>query len=202
MFNSIYSKIRERVDRMPYGAVFSLADFEDLGDSKTVSKYLIKMSEKGTVSKVTRGIFAKLPESEEASPDDVARALARSNSWTLVPSGDTAMHLIGASEKKPSVWTYITDGTSRVYELKNCVINFTHASGRFISNMSEKTALVVQVIKAYGKKPMNSDLAKKIRSYFVHAEYERVVEESRGTTVWISEIIRTLFAKKNTGDIQ
>ena len=44
MFNSIYNKIRERVEAMPYGAVFSLADFEDLGDSKTVSKYLIKMS--------------------------------------------------------------------------------------------------------------------------------------------------------------
>lgn len=195
MWNSIYSKIKKRIAELPDDAVFTVSDFCDLGEPKTVSKSLTRMENRKYVTKIMRGIFCK--NAAAAHPDTVARALARSNCWQLVPCGSTAMHLIGATEEAPEVWTYVTDGTNRQYKYGKIVIRFKHASGKFMKSMSDKSALLVQVLKAWGQKPLPRELTDKILSYFHKSEYPRIIEETRNTTVWVFKAVCSLFGKKS-----
>lgn len=202
MWNSIYSKIKKRIEGLPDGSVIAIADFADLAEPKTVSKDLTRLSEAGVIGKLMRGIFIKGNEDgAEPNPDEVAKALARNNSWQLVPSGETALHIIGAAEEEPDEWTYVTDGTNRQYRYGKYVINFRHASGKFLKSMSDKTALLVQVIKAWGQKPMTQEFVSKIMSFFSKADFSKIVAESRNTTNWIWNVIKSLFAKKHTGEL-
>ncbi len=196
MFNSINNKIKKRIEEMPMGSVFSLADFADLADPKTVSKTLTRLAESKLLEKTMRGIFHKPLEGNLLpTPHDVAKALARGNSWLLVPSGETALHLIGAGKGEPKIWTYVTDGTNREYEYGNYVIRFRHASGKFMKSMSEKTALLVQVIKEWGPHMPIEEMRQKLLSHFHKSEYLNIISESRNTTSWISEKIKLMFGK-------
>jgi len=208
---------------MPDGSVFVISDFSDLADQKTVSKTLTRLCKSGLAGKVMRGVFwkagkiteddikldfdeedenievdvidepAEFIEGEGPDPDKVARALARSYLWKLVPSGDTAKHLIGIDSNAPAIWTYITDGAYRVYKYGNTIISFQHASSKFISSMSEKTALLVQVMKCYGKDAMPAGVLEKIKSFYKNSDKAAIISESKNTTSWIASSIRRLF---------
>jgi len=199
MWNSIYSKIKRRISELPDDSAFSLSDFFDLGEPKTVSKTLTRLEEKSYVRKLMRGVFCKnLGESYAPNPDSVAQALGRGNCWQVVPSGDTAMHIIGANEEEPIEWTYITDGTNRKYKYGKYIINFKHASGKFLKSMSAKSALLVQVIKAHGRKPLSPEFRNKILSYFTLSECKHIVAETKNTTVWIFKTVCSLFEHKTS----
>ncbi len=134
-------------------------------------------------------------------PDSVARALARNNLWQIVPSGDTARHLIGIAPDAPAVWTYITDGAYRTYSYGDTVISFQHASSKFMSQMSEKTAVVIQVIKTYGKDRIPDWLGEKLRQVFRVSDWPVIISESRHTTAWIAAAVRKLSADDRAGRV-
>ncbi len=182
---------------MESGEVIVIQDFSDIADPKTVSKTLTRLEKSGDIKKVMRGVFWK-PDGEKPSPDpdSVARGLARGNMWKLAPSGDTALHIIGMSNEKPKIWTYVTDGTYRSYCYDGIIILFQHTTGKALSAMSEKTALLIQVLKAYGKEHISDDLLKKLTKFFKPGEVNTVLEESKNTTEWVAKAIKSMFSKK------
>lgn len=186
---------------MPLGSVFVIFDFSDLADPKTVSKTMTRLLEAGVIERVMRGVFWKPdPSVPSPYPDHVAHAIARENVWQLVPCGDTALHIVGLSEDTPNVWTYVTDGTYRSYSYDGKMICFLHSSGKAFRAMSEKTALLVQVIKACGPKMhLTDDYTAKIKAFFCKPdEQKQILKESRHAAEWIEKVIRTIFGKKET----
>ena len=197
LWHSKHKQIEQRISDMTPGSVFVIYDFSDLAEPKTVSKTLARLLEAGTVEKVMRGVFWK-PDHTVSSPhpDDVAHAIARENVWRLVPCGDTALHLMGIEEQHPSVWTYVTDGNYRSYSYDGKIISFLHSSGKTFSAVSEKTALLVQVIKACGQEKLSEEHRKKILSFFKPDEIRQILRECRSAPEWVAKVIRGLFSKK------
>lgn len=195
MWRSIHKQIGGRIDSLPAGAVLTVTDFSDLAEAKTVSKCLRRFTEKGRIAKVLRGIFWK-PDGASPSPDAVARALARSNLWQVVPCGDTALHLTGLSEQAPPEWTYLTDGTNRRYGFAGHVITFRHATGKTF--LSERAALLVQAVKACGKSPLSQEHSRKLCAYFRPEEWAALLAETKHTTAWVRKAIRSLFSRRET----
>lgn len=198
MWHSCQKKLEYKIHAMPSGSVFGIADFSDLATPKTVSKMLARLEGEDGIERVLRGIYWK-PDGVHTSPnpDRVAKALARENTWKLVPCGKTALHLFGLEEKSPEEWTYVTNGTYRSYFYDGKKISFLHSTGKIMTTMSEKTALLVQVLKAYGREGMNEELMTRIASVLNFEEVKRIWEESRHTTEWIAGAIFRIFQKKN-----
>ena len=195
MFGSIRKKIEKIIDGLPDGAVFVPTDFSDVAAPATASKTLVRLHSSGSVGKLMRGVFWK-GRNREPAPDEVARALARSNNWQAAPCGDTALHVAGFSISIPQVWTYITDGTYRVYKYGKTVIEFRHASGKFLAKMSDKTATLIQVIKAFGKEKMTDEFLRNIASKFKKEEILQFFSESCNTTDWIHSAIGRMLTLK------
>ena len=200
MKTSKQQQLLAAINALPPGSVVVISDFTDLAEPKTISKMLTRLSSEGTIEKVMRSLFWKPEENQKGPrPDDVANALARENNWYLAPSGYTALHIMGLENEVPDVWTYVTSGTYRRYSYGGIEISFTHTNWNFFSAMSDKTKLLVQCLKAYGKEKLSEEKLKNVLKKCKDFEWKNVLQETKNITVWISEAILLLFALKHGG---
>lgn len=195
MSHSQHKQIEECIRSVQPGAVITISDFSHISIPETCSKVLKRLSEKNKIVKVFRGIFWK-PDGihEKPEPDKVAEALARNNRWKAIPCGETVLYLLGLITRIPSKWTYVTDGTYRSYECGDSLIEFRHTTGEMIHSVSEKTALLIQALKAYGKDCISDDLLIAIRRAFKNADASRIIEESKNAADWIANAVSRMFS--------
>lgn len=202
---SIHNSIESRIRSMHPQQVFTLSDFEDLAEVKTVSKVMMRLCYDGQVRKLYRGIFCRA-DASALPPERIAKAIGRANSWYIIPSGETVLYLYGLRSEAPAVWTYLTDGTSREYEVEGVRIAFRHASLGAFRSLSGPVVLLVQVFKAVGKNYVTDPLLRQIASRLQPEETRVIAEESAKTPGWISSTIsrmmRLIPTGKNNNDDQ
>jgi len=191
-------KIKKRITEMDNGTVFVAKDFLDITEYETARKALNRLTSDGNIKKVTRGVYynprfsEKLKEYEVPSPHQVALAIARKFNWNIAPSGITALNLLGLSTQVSAKWSYISDGAYNSFKIDNVTIEFKHRSNREITGMSYKTALVIQGIKALGKSNIDETVINKFRAALTEEERQILLFESKPTTVWVYQVIRTI----------
>ena len=193
MENSIHKRIKRRICSYAPGSVFVPSDFADITTQSTASKSLCRLCDEGLLRRVIQGVFWLPDKGAHPSPDKVAHAVARSKAWRIMPCGRTALYILGIESERPKKWTYVTNGTYRRYSYGNYKIEFNNTVSRFMDALSDKSAMLVQVLKAYGKKNVSEELLKKIRAYFEDAE-ATVLEEIQDTTEWISDAVTKMFS--------
>ncbi|MDD4760392.1 MAG: DUF6088 family protein [Bacteroidaceae bacterium] len=195
---SYLKKIEEKINNSEVGEIFVASDFNDIASSDVANKSLFRLSESGVVRRIMRGVY-EYPEYSDflkeyiaPSPDKVAHALARNFGWTIVPSGDTALNLLGLSTQVPAVWLYVSDGTYKEYSFDNVTIKFKRTTNKEISKISYKTALVIQALKALGKEKITDATIEKISTFLSKAEKEAMLIEAKYATSWIYDTIKTI----------
>ena len=120
--NITIHKIKGRIQRSKKGQLFILTDFLDLASYDAVKKALSRLAKSGELLRVRRGIYKKpnfnefLRAEVPASPDELARAIARDQNWTIGPKGDAALNILGLSTQVPAVYSYISDGPYKKIE--------------------------------------------------------------------------------------
>ena len=100
--------------------------------------------------------------------------------------------MIPLSEQVPVVWIYVSDGTYKEYSYDSTTIKFKRTANKEISNLSAKTALVIQAIKALGKDSINGEVIETIRSQTTAAERKAMLKEAQHATAWIYEVIKRI----------
>lgn len=192
------SQIEERIRNSPKGTIFLTSDFTDLASSDAANRALLRLEEAGLIRRILFGVYEYpdynefLDEYVEPSPDMVARALARKFGWTIVPSGDTALNMLGLSTQVPAVWLYVSDGTYKEYTYGNTVIRFKRTTNKEISKISYKTALIIQAVKALGKENITDEIKNKIASTMIGEEKATMFAEAKYATSWIYDIIKDI----------
>ena len=190
--------IRNKIEAAKAGSVFILSDFSDIADPKAVRKAVTRLENDGALTRVMRGVYYKPKRSEQLdknvapSPDDVAHALARNYGWTIVPSGDAALNLLGLSEQIPSQWVYVSDGAYREYSYGNVTLHFKRTAKKELSNMSPKSALIVQALKTCGKDGVTPKVSEQLRSVITDDERKALLSETQYATSWIFETIKEI----------
>ena len=192
-----YSKqIQERINGADDGTIFVNSDFVDIADSETIRRNLNRLTQIGMLRRILKGVYEKpkysklLDEYVAADPDAVAKALARSYHWTIVPCGNTALNLLGLSTQVTAVWSYISDGPYKTYEWNSTKLEFKHRTNRQISFMSESTTLVVEAIKTLGKERIDEGVINNLKNRVPEDKRKQLLEEATGVSEWIYEVIR------------
>ena len=174
MANGYSKQIQLRIHESPEGSIFVNSDFADIADSDTVRQSLNRLVNSGILRRVFRGVFEKpkysnlLKEYVATDPNAVANALARSYHWTIAPYGNTALNFLGLSTQVTATWSYISDGTYRIYEWNSTRIEFKHRANREITGLSYITVLVVQELKHSEKTMLHQRLLGYSQTDWVH----------------------------------
>ena len=192
------NEIRNRIKAEKYGSVFVATDFADIAENVKIGVCLSRLEEEKTLLRIMRGVYYKpeysslLGEYIAPAPDAVAHALARNFGWTIVPCGDTALHLLGLSTQVHAVWSYVSDGAYKEYAYDKTTIKYKRTTNKEISKISPKTALVIQAIKTIGKDHINDKTIEQIQTKTTAAERKAMLKEAQYTTAWVYEILKRI----------
>jgi hypothetical protein len=173
-------------------------DFVHLAPYETAKKSLLRLSEAGTIRRVLRGVYdypkhsALLNGPASPDPDAVTQAIARAHGWTIVPTGETALNVLGLSPQVPAQWEFFTDGPTKRYGWEGATVILKHKANKEIANLSPKTALLVQAIKALGETHVDERALAALLKKFTRRELRRALEEAQYVTGWVYEVIKHL----------
>lgn len=184
------------------GNTFTPMDFLDLASHETARKALSRLADQGTIRRLMRGVYdypafsTLLNAPTSPDPDAIARAIARARGWTILPSGETALNLLGISTQVPAQWQYFSDGPSKTYQWDGGTLAFKHRANKETTLLSPKTALLVQALKTLGEKRVDDSVIDTLRAKFDQKELARAAREARYATSWAYEIIKRLAKEK------
>jgi len=195
-------QIKARIHGRGRGAIFGPKDFLDLASHETARQTLLRLMEEGMIRRLKRGIYeypqmsALFKAPAKPDPNEVAKTIARTHGWTILPSGDTALNMLGLSTQVPAQWQYFSDGPSKTYEWEGGTLRFKHRAIKETSNLSPSTALLVQALKALGKKRVDRSITEKIMAKMSEKDLARATHEAQYATSWVYEIIKAMAAER------
>lgn len=196
MGDSIYGKIKKRIELAEEGTIFDTTDFTDIANATTIRKYLGRQVEEKNIRRVLNGVYEKpvysklLKEFVPTNPDAVAYSIARSFHWTIAPCGDVALNKLGLSTQIPVVWSYVSDGPYREYSWDNIRIVFKHRANREISLMTETSILLVEAVKTLGIERIDENIICSLRNRLQENEKKELLKETAGVSEWVHEVIK------------
>lgn len=198
MSQTIETKLSYRIRGNGGGWAFSPKDFLDLGGRPTVDSALHRLTQRGEVRRVVRGIydyprFSKLL-GQQLSPDvdQVARAIARKFRWRIQPSGATAANLLGLSTQVPARAVYLSDGPDRSYKIGNTTLAFEHTALKEAGFKLKESGLIVQALKSLGSERVTSEVISKIRTWLPVSLRAKVLADTRTATGWVYTAIQQI----------
>lgn len=193
---SINKKIEDIMTKNT-GEIFSINDFYGLGTKNTIKSALYRLNEEDKITRLIDGLYTKPKYSEilkEYSYPDanaLAEKIADKFSWTISPTGDTALNYTGLSTQVPNEYIYISDGPYRQYDYRNKKILFKHTSNRNITSYSKELSILVQAIRALGKDGIGEEELKKL-AVFAQNIKEDLKRDTLKLPFWIQEILEKI----------
>ena len=188
-------KILDRINTLKDGHVFIANDFFDIAGYETIRSALNRLVESNEITRIMKGIYFKpryievIDEYTTPSIDEVAKAIARKYNWTIAPSGNTALNILGLSTQVPATWSYISDGRYVKFMVGNTMIEFKRRTNGDISKMSTMTAMIIQAIKAIGKDNVTENEINFLKAKISPKEKEELLYNAKSTSIWVYYII-------------
>jgi hypothetical protein len=192
---AIENKILVKFKKARRGSLFFTNDFIAYGNSKTVSKSLERLVEKGEILRVARGIYTRPKHSKligeiMPSTEDIAKAIAKRDRARIVPTGNYALNAIGLSTQVPMNFVYLTDGAARKIKLGNQTITFKKTSPKNLATIGKISSLIIQALKAIGKDKIEAWEENKIIALLKKEEKSKLQHDIRMAPEWIRKIMR------------
>lgn len=192
--------IAQRIAAMKDGTVFIVSDLLDIASLPTVNMALSRLSARGDIRRVMRGIYEKprysrlLGELVATDPTKTAYAIARKNRWSVAPTGEAALNLLRLSTQVPVVWIYASDGPYKEYSCGGVKISFRHTSNKEITGYSPITILLIQALRALGRKHVGETEIKTLQRNLSEENKKIALGETQGITSWIYDLIKQICA--------
>ncbi len=193
--DKIDNKILGKIKKARRGTLFFTEDFLTFGSAKTVSKVLERLTNKNVITRVTRGIYARIEVHPVLGPlippaEEVAEAIRRRDKARIIPTGVAALNALGLSTQVPMKIVYLTDGSARKIFIGKRSIQFKKASPKNLAAIGKISGLVIQALKEIGKDKYTGE---EIRAILKHLEKEepfRLEHDIRLAPEWIRKIMR------------
>jgi hypothetical protein len=195
MVNSTDDHIVKRIRNFRKQRLFFTDDFVDIANYKAVSKALERLTVKGTVIRVAKGIYARhkvdpllgdiLPTTEQ-----IAEAIAKRDHARIVPTGAYALNALGLSTQVPMNVVYLTDGTARKIKFGKQSIQFKKTNPKNLAAKGKISSLVIQALKAIGNNKMKEDDHLKIMKILKEEKAEHLNHDIKLAPEWIRRIMK------------
>ena len=198
---SIEDNILTAIQAKGRGNIFFPSDFTSYGQVKAVGKSLERLTAKGDIVRLARGIYL-YPEIDTVlglgvlmpSIEQIAETIARRDKTRIVPTGIYAMNKLGLSTQVPMNVVYLTDGAPRKVSLGNGrSIQFKYTTPRNLAFTNPLAMLVTFALKEVGKDNVTDNTVKRIKSVLQKERKENVLADEALMPAWIRNIIRKAY---------
>lgn len=198
---SIEDNILTAIQTKGRGSVFFPSDFTSYGEVKAVGKSLERLTAKGDIVRLARGIYL-YPEIDTVlglgilmpSIEQIAETIARRDKARIVPTGIYAMNKLGLSTQVPMNVVYLTDGAPRKVSLGNGrSIQFKYTTPRNLAFTNPLAMLVTFALKEVGKDNVTDDIVKRIKSVLQKERKENIQADEALMPAWIRNITRKAY---------
>ena len=181
------------------GWVFTPRDFAPLGDPRSVGMALTRLSRKGIIRQLARGLydypidhpsFGRSPPSADA----VAKALAKRDASRLQPTGAYAANILGLSEQVPTRIIFLTDGPSRRVKFGQQEIVLKRTTPRNMATAGRKSGTIIQALRHIGQRNINERTLAIIKRQLTKQDRAQLLKDLRYAPAWLVEILQQLSA--------
>ncbi|MDR1639748.1 MAG: type IV toxin-antitoxin system AbiEi family antitoxin domain-containing protein [Clostridiales bacterium] len=184
-------RIKERIAELE-DKVFITKDFLDIAGYSTVSRFLNRLTLKGTITRIMPGMYCcpcSVERFNRPSVPLIVDALARKFNWHTSNIDPTALNPSKVSTQAMPNWTFVSTGKPAVVQHGNSKIEFKHCRESELIDVDDKNALVIQAIRTLGKNSDDKRAKQRISAMLTEAEKEELVKEASQASSWVYEVI-------------
>ncbi len=192
---STVDKIEKKIKRLKQGAIVFTEDFQEYGSPGAVKVALHRLTKKGILVSLARGVYAKPKFSKllnkEVLPgaEEVAKAIAKRDKAKIIPTGVFALNALGLSTQLPLKLVYLTDGSPRKIKIGNQTIYFKKTTPKNLALKGNISKLVVQALKEIGKNKATKQELKKIQNLLLKEDKQDLKHDIAIAPQWIAELM-------------
>ena len=201
---SIEKRVLEQIKKGKRGNMLFASDFVQLGEQKTISKALERLTNDGTILRISRGIYC-YPIIDKVlglgvlypTLEDIAEAVAKRDKARIVPTGIYALNRLGFSTQIPMNIVYLTDGSERKLNLSNgATIEFRNAAPKNFAFKSHLAMLLTFAYKSIGKDNITPEIIAHTKDLLAKEDKQVIEQDYQLMPAWVSTIIRSLYEEK------
>lgn len=194
---TIDSRLKSRIYGHGRGAVFTPNDFLDLGGRDAVDKALSRLTARGVIRRLARGLYEyprEHPELVTLSPDleKVAKALAGKHRIRLQPAGAYAANLLGLSEQVPAKIVFLTDGPSRTVKIGRQEIHLRRTTPRNMAAAGRLSGLLMQAFRSLGRQHITRQRLARLKRTLPAKERKQLIKDLPLAPTWMHPFFREL----------
>lgn len=192
-------KIKRRIIGKGRGAVFTPADFLDLGSRASVDQTLSRLTDQGVIRRLARGIYDYPKTSPRLGrlspdPDAVAAAIARKDGRVVQVSPARAANMLGLTTQVPAKAVYLTDGPSRTTQIGAQTIIMRNAAAKNLVGAGKPTGAVFQALRYLGKDGVDASVVARL-SRTIDADTRRaLVKDALQAPGWMRPVVQQIAA--------
>lgn len=189
--------LRERIEALPEDSVLFRTDFPEY-HSEFVGGTLAELTQEGMLVKLAQGIYAKPRRSRFGlvlpSVDKIAQAIAARDNAEVLPSGMTALNVLGLSTQVPMKYSYLTTGSERIIKLENQEIRLKRGVPKNFCYETKLIALLVQALKTLKQQNVGEEELQVIRN-LISREPDRsaLAKDVDMMPVWMKRIVKPML---------
>lgn len=191
------STLRERIEAIPEDSVLFRSDFPEY-HSEFVGGILAELTNEGKLVKLAQGIYAKPSKSRFGmvfpSVEKIVQAIATRDHAKVIPSGMTALNILGLSTQVPMNYTYLTTGSERTIKLTNQKITMKRGVPKNFCYGTLLITLLVQALKALKQSNVEQEDLQIIRTLISkEPDKENLNKDVDMMPAWMKRIVKPML---------
>lgn len=197
---TLVQKMLHRVKRLGVDAVFTRADFLDLGSTDAIGMVFQRLLKEGRLCRVARGLY-DVPRTHpmigklSAKSDAIAEAIARRDGLQLEPTEAQAANLLNLSEQVPARIAYTTNRRGRRVKVGERSIEFHQRSGRKVA-AGRSSTLVMAALRSLGPRHIELHHIAHLQKLLPATDRRRLIKDLRYAPAWMHPHLRKIATEK------
>lgn len=196
MRESISRKVKERINHSEKGELFAINDFEDLNNDSLVTRTLSRLQKEGDIVRVATGIYMHPKKTQFGTLyptiDQIAHKIAERDKAQIMPTGNTALNILGFSTQVPMNAVYITNGAKRKVKVGERNIIFKNVVQKNFQFKGKLLPLIIIALKDLGEKNITDEIKDKTVNLISTSSAEErstMMHDLYLSPVWIKELL-------------
>lgn len=204
MQNTVEHKIKSKLIRARYGAVFFVSTFPQY-NVEYVTKLLAQFEKEGLITRIAKGIYVKAKKTRFGvvypSAHELVTEIAKRDKAIVFPTGETAANRLGFSTQVPMNVCFITSGTPRKLKLGNRTVTLKHGAPRNFAYKGKLMPELVQALRSIGEANVTEAVENRIAQLLSETqETETMEHDLLLAPVWVRQIVKRNLQTSRTNE--